>query len=290
MQPLIIMPMRPADLDFAVHCIAIQEWASETRVELESLYMQSPLTSLIAYAEHNQPVGIVFGTGYSELGFIGNLIVLPERRGQGIGRQLVDAAVEALRRGGAHSVYLDGVVKAVPLYERAGFRTICRSIRYVGNLDQRQVEGVAHSSVRPMRLDDLEMICVLDREAFGADRRFFLKRRLLLYPELCKVLEEEGQMSGFILGRRGEGIVMVGPWLVLPTAQRPGDLLESLVAEIGDLPFAFGVLETNTKARELAHAFHLEERPNPPLRMVNGPFEGLGASDQLFAVGSSAKG
>ena len=53
--------------------------------------------------------------------------VAPERRGQGVGRALLDMAVDWARMAGAHTVRLDVTVSnrpAVALYERAGFRPV----------------------------------------------------------------------------------------------------------------------------------------------------------------------
>ena len=53
--------------------------------------------------------------------------VAPERRGQGVGRALLDIAVQWARTVGAHAVRLDVTVNnspAVQLYEQAGFRRV----------------------------------------------------------------------------------------------------------------------------------------------------------------------
>ncbi len=53
--------------------------------------------------------------------------VAPERRGHGVGRALLDMAVEWARASGAHAMRLDVTVSnspAVELYERAGFRPV----------------------------------------------------------------------------------------------------------------------------------------------------------------------
>jgi ribosomal protein S18 acetylase RimI-like enzyme len=53
--------------------------------------------------------------------------VAPDRRGQGVGRALLDMAVQWARTVGAHAVRLDVTVSnspAVQLYEQAGFRPV----------------------------------------------------------------------------------------------------------------------------------------------------------------------
>jgi hypothetical protein len=84
--------------------------------------------------------------------------------------------------------------------------------------------------------------------------------------------------------------VSVGPWVVGEDVTRPGALLESLAAQVGDPRLRLGVLEANLKAVVLVRSFHFAESPDPPWRMVLGPSAHLGASDQCYAIGSAAKG
>jgi ribosomal protein S18 acetylase RimI-like enzyme len=283
MDTLTIRPMQLADLDFAAQCTAREGWTSETRAEFEGFYAHDPAGCFLAEAE-GQRIGIGVATSYGTTGFVGELIVIPERRGQGVGRRLLERAIEYLHGRGTPNIFLDGVTAAVPLYERLGFRQICRSLRFAGT-----IEGRAQACVRAMRYDDLETVSNIDKQAFGADRAFFLQRRLSLYPELCKVLDCNGEISGYIVGRRGLNSISAGPWIVRPEAPSAAALLESLAAEVKDARVSLGVLETNGRALEIIRSLGLVERPDPPWRMVLGSGE-LGASPQLYAIGSAAKG
>jgi ribosomal protein S18 acetylase RimI-like enzyme len=283
-EAIIIRAMQPADLDFAAACTAAEGWSSEIRREFEGFFAHDPQGCLIAEAG-GQPIGIGVATSYGAAGFVGELIVVPAWRGRGVGRRLLEQAVGYLQARGAHSIYLDGVPAAVSLYERAGFRKVCRSLRFIGSLP-----GQKHPGVCPMRPEHLPDVSRLDRQAFGADRGFFLARRLALYPERCYVLEEAGDMAGFIMGRQGGEYVPVGPWLARPGVAHPERLLESLAAGIGGRKLAYGVLDTNRPAVELARALGLNEVPAPPWRMALGPAADLGTSPELYAIGSAAKG
>ncbi len=142
-----------------------------------------------------------------------------------------------------------------------------------------------------MRADDLDVVGQLDRAAFGADRRFYLERRLSLEPGLCRVLEDRDEIGGFIMGRRIDDYVWIGPWIVRPGVARPGDLLENLAAAAGgEVNQRLGVLETNEEALATVRSFGFAERADPPWRMVLGPAAPLGAAPGCFAIGSAAKG
>jgi len=278
-----IRSMTAADLPFAVQRIAEVGWLIEDRANLDGYFIHDPQGCLLAEVE-GKPVGICTATSYGKSGFIGKLIVSPEARGQGVGAALLNYGVDILRRRGADTVYLDGVFKAAPMYERNGFRKLCRSLRFNGKLAGRE-----HGDVRPMLRADLPAVCALDQPLFGGDRSFFLARRFSLYPDMCYVLVESGAISGYIVGRRGEGWQAAGPWVTAETVKEPVKLLEGFAYHLGDLPFGIGVLEANAAAMTLVRSLGFQER-DYLWRMANGPAEDLGMSPGCLAVGTAAKG
>jgi ribosomal protein S18 acetylase RimI-like enzyme len=279
-----IRPMQKWDLTYAAACTAKEGWVSEESTTLEGFFSHDHNGCLVAELDGRR-VGIGVATSYGHCGFIGELIVCPEARGQGIGETLLNYGVAYLRQQGAQTVYLDGVVKAVELYERNGFRKICRSLRFSG-----KVEGKAHEEVRLMQEKDLRAVIDLDQRYFGADRSFFLRRRWTIFPELSKVLVADGRVQGYILGRRGVGWAAVGPWVVAPGIGSPERLLESLAVAMGSQMFSIGILESNLKALEIIRTYGFVERADSPWRMALGEDDTLGASPQCLAVGTAAKG
>jgi len=281
---LTIRRMYATDLAFAAQCTAGEGWASETLASFEGFYQHDPEGCLLA-ERTGHPAGICIATPYGRSGFVGELIVRPEMRGQGIGAALLHHAVTHLRERGAATVYLDGVVKAVPLYQRYGFRKVCRSLRFSGTLSGRQ-----HAHIRLMQASDLASVFTLDRKAFGADRSFFLAHGLRLFPELCYVMIEDGKLCGFILGRHGEGWAAAGPWVMAHTHRDALHLLASLAGAADAASIGVGVLESNRIAVELIRSLGFTSREDSPWRMALGPSSDLGASPQCFAVGTAATG
>ncbi len=276
--------MQPDDFAFALQCVRHENWLSETREVFEAFYGHDPRGCFIA-EENHQRVGMCIATAYGTAGFLGELIVVPERRGCGLGRQLMEHALDYLHRRGCRSIYLDGDRLAVPLYERLGFRTVCTSLRFVGT-----VSGQPSESVREMKLSDLAAVTWIDQAAFGADRSFFLKYRFERFPRLCQTLVCDNGIAGFIMGQPGHGVVTVGPWLVSDGSERTADLLIGLARESGALKLRIGVLETNPEAVALLRSLGSFEQTEPARRMVLGPDGNLGASAGLLAIGSAAKG
>ena len=301
MSALHIRTMTPDDLDFAAACTEAVGWGAQ-RGEFELFHAHDPQGCLVAERE-GCSIGICVATPYDGQGFIGMLIVVPEARGRGVGRLLLERAIDYLDERGARVAGLDAVLAAVPLYERLGFRRQCRSLRFGGT-----IAGRRHSSVRPMAAADLDAVCALDRAAFGADRRFFLARRLARAPALCKVLERDGRIDGYLFGRPVEGGVSVGPWAARPELEQPARLLEALALESGEPRIGLGILESNEAALEAARSLGLTARRDSPWRMTrvwedtcvspdtralsSRPEHtvALGASPLAYAIGSPAKG
>jgi ribosomal protein S18 acetylase RimI-like enzyme len=281
---MLIRTMRDDDLDFAASCTRGEGWVSETREVFEAFYAHQPQGCFVA-EENGQQVGVCVVTNYGASAFLGELIVVPEHRGKRLGASIMQHAIEALEQDGVQNVLLDGVPRAIPLYERLGFQKICRSLRFLGAL-----RGVFSTHVRAMEREDLGVVARIDQEAFGADRRFFIERCLRIHPDLCRVLVEGGEVTGYVLGQPANGGLRIGPWVVRPGSEHAAQLPPSLLPPGREVTAGLGVLETNAAAIKIVRAMGFQEQENPPWRMVRGPSGNLASSDSLYAVGSAAKG
>jgi GNAT superfamily N-acetyltransferase len=276
--------MVPSDLGFAARCAIDVGWASTTEEQFAAFLAYDPEGCFVA-EEKGARIGICIAINYGEFGFVGNLIVVKEMQGRGVGRQLLDRAIAYLHGCGTSDILLDSVPAAVSLYERAGFSHVCPSLRFSG-----PIRGQVTPQVREIQARDLEAVRELDREAFGADRWFFLEHSWSLYPRLGKVLEQEGEIAGFILGQAGHGVVGVGPWVARPGTESAGLLLRSLAEAANGLPLSLGVLETNVAAVQFIRSLGMKEKQPPSYRMALRPSAHVGSSPQCWAVGSPAKG
>lgn len=170
------------------------------------------------------------------------VIVAASMRGRGLGRKLMDAALQAC---GVRECRLTATADGLPLYEKLDFRT---------THEIRQHQGVSaplpvDTATKDMDLEwvgpeSLPTIGALDLEAQGVDRRPLL--RLLAEAGRTVVLREGGRIVGYAVLRpfgRGE---VIGPVVAntLPQAQsligfliasRPGAFLRVDTAEWGEL-------------------------------------------------------
>ncbi len=283
---LLIRPFNSySDIIFAAALTASQKWHSETETEITTLFNNKSNGCLIAELNGN-PLGICVATAYPEFGFIGELIVKPEYRNLGIGRLLMNHAIEYLNSMNIHNIFLDGVKKAIPLYERLGFRHLCRSLRMFG-----QVPALADDHVLPISRDDMQEIVSLDTNIFGSDRSFYLNYRLTNYPDLCLKYVKNNNIQAYIFGRYGSGgWITVGPWISLLPPSEGIKLLNSFQNVVGNQPFSLGVLENNTAVIQNLVLEGMMPNPDSSYRMRLGDQFNPDNDSRCFAIGSPAKG
>jgi ribosomal-protein-alanine N-acetyltransferase len=90
-------------------------------------------TDIIGALEDDRLLGYAVCWTIEDQAELGNLAVLPEERGRGIGALLVDASLDRVRERGANVCFLEVRVSNAParlLYERAGFFAIGRRRDY----------------------------------------------------------------------------------------------------------------------------------------------------------------
>jgi ribosomal protein S18 acetylase RimI-like enzyme len=204
----------------------------------------------------------------------------------GIGRALMLSAIQYLQNMQIQAVFLDGVQKAIPLYAALGFVSICRSLRFFG-----QIEAEESPDVRPMNTDDLQEVMDLDNQTFGDDRGFFLKKRWQNYPDLAFVWRQNHQITGYLFGRVGMGgWVTAGPWVNLNEQTTDIALLSHFQSKIGNQPFSIGILENRKSIIPQIVMAGMQPRSDPPTRMILGKGDNLDDNNHCCAIGSPAKG
>ena len=275
----------PRDLEFAASLTKQEGWHSETLLEIQSFFEYDPQGCFL-YEKDGSPVGMCVATAYQQNGFIGELIVVKQFRGQGIGRALMQSAIQYLQSKPIQAIFLDGVQKAIPLYKVLGFTSICRSLRFFG-----QIPEYESPDIQPMNAEDMQEVIQLDKQTFGNDRSFFLKKRWQNYPDLALVWRQNQQIAGYLFGRVGiGGWVSAGPWVNLINQSVDLTLLSHFQAKIGNQPFSIGILENRKTIIPQIVMSGMQPRSDPPTRMILGFGNNIGDNDHCFAIGSPAKG
>ncbi len=213
----VLRRMTPDDIPAAVALAERLGWQHEAD-QWQRLLSWSPEGCFVLEEPEVGLVGTVSTTPYgTALGWIGMLMVLPERQRQGLGQQLMRAALDHLIARGTQRIMLDSTDAGRALYQRLGFRPVCKIERWEG-----RASTYLGPRARRMRAEDRPAVLALDRTLFGLDRQHILSRLLDDYPDLAWVDYEGGDLQGFLLGHRRRGRVNLGPWmsLSLPAAER----------------------------------------------------------------------
>lgn len=195
-----IVPFGPEHLDGAVRLSRQAGWPHRPDDWRLVLALSEGFAAISGSGE---VAGTILLTPYGQDFATINMVIVDESmRGRGLGRRLMDAAME---RAGDRPLRLVATAEGLPLYERLGFRE-------TGTVVQHQ--GIAGSIAAPQNtqaatVGDLPAITTLDRQAYGADRSALMS--YLSDVGQFAVIHREGQVSAFGAIRpfgRGE---VIGP-------------------------------------------------------------------------------
>ncbi len=218
--------------------------------------------------------------GYdASFAFAGCYICRPDRRGEGFGLELAQAA---LARTDVATIGLDGVLEQEQNYERLGFVTAHRSTRFGG---EPRLDATADGSSHRLGIDDLDAIERYEHVAsvFPAPRRAFLEQWLTAPGSVAYGVGPRGAVDGYGVIRRCRSGHKIGP-LFCDTRAEAELLIATLVRAVdGDLVF-LDAPQPNARAVELARVLGL--RPIfETARMYRGPEPGL-TLERIFGITS----
>ncbi len=277
-----VREMLEKDIDFALGLTSAEGW-SNTGLDFEDLLEFDPQACFIAEMD-GEPIGMICTVPYDGFGYMSNLIVLEKHRKRGHGTELMEYAIDYLESRNVRTQMLDGVRDAISLYERFGFRRICRSLRLEG-----RVNPLASENVRFMTDEDLVIINQLDTQLFGASRKQFLHSLLTHFPRLCRVLEVNEEICGYIMGSERWGSIRIGPWGMIEHLGLAEELLRAFSTETGGSVLRIGVLERSQEAVELLQK-HNFTQTSYSWRMIRGVDGKWSLSNRLFAIFSPDRG
>jgi len=270
-----LRPVTETDVDFVLRQTAREGWdTARHRVEIHLAH--DPGGAFIA-DEDGEPIGMVTTTRYATAGFIGNLVVVPERRSRGVGRLLMEHGLAHLEATGVSAVRLDGDAPGIPLYRSLGFVDEWESRRYRATAPDRE----SSVGVRAMTESDLDQVCALDGPVFGDDRGRLLR---LLTPrcELRLVVDNASGVAGFLLAERTLRGVRIGPVAAVDVSAARS-LLGACCAAVVGRTVTIGVPGLNAAGCGLLDALGFCATESS-LRMVRGRLEAVGDPCRVFAI------
>jgi GNAT superfamily N-acetyltransferase len=129
----------------------------------------------IAAEVDNKIVGCGNGYCHGKVGWLGNIIVVPDYRRQGIGKALTSHLMEYLKNKGCKTQLLIATEMGESVYRILGFKT---SSSYIFFKRESPVTPQKISNIRKIKKEDIPLIKRLDREISGEERFDFIERFL----------------------------------------------------------------------------------------------------------------
>ncbi len=262
-----IAPLSISDIPFALEMTSKEGWGY-TEADWRRILDIEPIGCFVAWL-NDTPVGTITSVSYSDFAFLGGLIVKKEVRGQRIGESLMLHAIDRLQRLGAETIELDGVIPALPLYRRIGFKDKWLSLRFLRPPDQHTPKKVL---TRPRAQTD---ILALDSRLYEIDRSRLLNRFVSELKESAFVDNSESPAAYALLRPRTDGRLAIAP-LIAENSERAEALLGQIVEQYTSTPLSAGVPAVNADMiRMMLKRGFLYTQPS--LRMYLGKYREYGA-------------
>ena len=165
--------VRPATADDIKEMSGVLERAglSSSRPQILEFSLASSVTQMFVGCRDGRVAAVAGCVRFGRTGWLGNVAVDDDVRGQGLGRAISQAAVDHLHQAGVETVLLTATKPGRPIYERLGFTD--EGISY-GIWEQRRpliLGGDRSGTVRPGQVDEAVRH---DAGATGEDRRSYL--------------------------------------------------------------------------------------------------------------------
>jgi GNAT superfamily N-acetyltransferase len=276
-QKLLIKKMGEDDIEFAHRLTVIEDWG----------YLEDDFRRLLSWEQdgcfvaeyNNQPVGIISTTTYDDYAFIGTLIVIESMRGKGIGELLTRTAIDCLKGKSIKTIELDGVIPAVSLYRRLGFKDKYLSLRF----KRPALSAVFNKSYFNPKLDD---VLDFDRKITGLNRERMIRTYFETISENIIAVGSEKISAYAIVRPRYDGSYTIGP-VVGINANEVENLIKVIIGKFGNNILTIGVPAINLNAVKLFSEYGFLYT-QPSLRMCMG--EKRYYESNIFGIFSAEKG
>lgn len=269
------------DIDFGLAQTAREGWDNTASI-FEVCLAHDPEGCFIAEAD-GWRAGMITTVRYARSAWVGNLIVEPDCRRQGIGKRLMTHAINRLEARGVRTTRLEADPMGVGLYRRLGFVNQFETPRF------RKEPPHAVSGNRASRLEraDLDAVKTLDRTCFGDDRGRLLGH-LLEVTQAAYCVRANRQVEGFAMVLPSTAGIRLGP-CVATRRTAAEELLDSVLADFPNVAVLAGVPSVNRTAVGLLESRGFTRMPSS-LRMVRGEAAGESDPEKVVAITNGAMG
>jgi GNAT superfamily N-acetyltransferase len=172
---------------------------------------------------------------FGPVAWIAMVLVEESLRGRGIGKGLLQHALNFLDSRGVRSVRLDATALGKPLYEKLGFVPEYQLTRFHGTLPS----GASGLSVTDFSRSQFAELVEFDRSVTGTNRATFFHRLIEDKPGEFRVILEGERIAGYLTARPGERAVQIGPCIA--TAETGPMLFADALARCGGQDVYFDI-------------------------------------------------
>ncbi len=249
MSTLTVRSMTAAEAQLPLAWAAREGWNPGGQ-DAELFYAADPQGFFVGL-EQGEPVATISAVTYGDrYAFIGLFIVRPDRRGDGIGPLLAEAA---LAHCGERTIGIDGVLAKVRNYRTYGFVLAHRNARYAG-------DGTAApaSVCEPLAAFDEEEVMAYDRRHFLFPRDTFLRGWLQQPQALALGVRHDGHLAGYGVVRKCRVGYKLGP-LFADTPDIAATLCMALAAPAAGSVYFLDIPEANPQALALVQQRGMKE-------------------------------
>ncbi|HLO35085.1 MAG TPA: GNAT family N-acetyltransferase [Candidatus Deferrimicrobium sp.] len=205
----LIRPMTARDVEPAADLLRREGFGE--RLTFLTWALDQPTISLFLAEHDGRIVGTGVGSAHGNAGWVGVIFVTPDRRGNGLGRQITRTVLDALEARGCRTQVLLASPLGRPIYEREGFTVLDRHVRVSADGLAPDV-GPPGPGIRPFAADDLAGVLALDRHVTGEDRAAVL-RPVLSSATTFVAVDGAGAVSGYLARApwRGGALIALDP-------------------------------------------------------------------------------
>lgn len=199
-----------ADLPFGMQLRELAGW-NQLEADWRRFLEMQPDGCFVAEVD-GAPAGTATTTQYGErFGWVGMVLVLPEKRQRGLGTALLQHCIQYLEDRGLACVKLDATPLGKKLYDTLGFvDEYCIERKQVDTAPAVTADEVGISA---MRAEDIALLSRYDASIFGGGRRQHLSLLLRQMPDGCFLHRgSDGWIDGYLFTRPGANAYQIGPW------------------------------------------------------------------------------
>ncbi len=268
--------MKPDDIADSLKLCRKAKW-NQLEPDWQIFLQHSPEACMVATFQ-DQIVGTVTTIRYGHsFSWVGMVLVDPEFRRQGIGKQLLQEALQILQT--EETVKLDATPQGREVYLKLNFvdeyplsrmnMVLAKDLFYPTN-------------ARAIQKEDLPGLIEFDSKIFGANRSSLLLWMSEKAPEFSFLIEEKNKIKGYSMGRYGNDFIHIGP-IIAESSSIAKELLFAALSKCAGSPVIMDVLHFEPEwIAWLKEIGFTEQRSF--IRMFRGTNRFRGIPENQFAI------